>query len=65
MERIKSMPEDEAEHWLKSMADEKDSVSYRSVIRKHLKSIPDETPPELPSDLAENHDHYAYGTPKR
>jgi hypothetical protein len=32
-------------------------------LAERLKQLPDN--PDLPSDLAEQHDHYLYGTPRR
>jgi len=34
-------------------------------ILERTASIPDEEWDKLPTDLAEQHDHYIYGTPKR
>ena len=34
-------------------------------ILKRTAAIPDEEFAKLPTDLAEQHDHYLYGTPKR
>jgi Arc/MetJ-type ribon-helix-helix transcriptional regulator len=35
------------------------------VVEEENKSIPPEVWDALPTDLAEQHDHYIYGTPKR
>ena len=35
------------------------------VIEEENRSIPQEVWDALPADLAEQHDHYVYGTPKR
>ena len=34
-------------------------------IREHAKEVPDEVWEEMPTDGAEQHDYYLYGTPKR
>ena len=34
-------------------------------IQERTAAIPDEEWDKLPTDLAEQHDHYLYGTPKR
>jgi hypothetical protein len=36
-----------------------------ALIEKFSKNIPKEELEKLPKDLAHNHDHYLYGTPKR
>ncbi len=40
----------------------KDVSQLRDMLLSHAGVIDD---PELPTDLAENHDHYLYGTPKK
>ncbi len=40
----------------------KDLSQLREMLLSHAGVIDD---PELPTDLAENHDHYLYGTPKK
>lgn len=35
------------------------------IIEEENRSIPPEVWDDLPTDLAEQHDHYIYGTPKR
>ncbi len=34
-------------------------------IRKFSESIPESELESIPTDLAENHDHYIYGVPKK
>ena len=34
-------------------------------IRKFSESIPESALENVPTDLAENHDHYIYGVPKK
>jgi hypothetical protein len=36
-----------------------------ALIAKFSKDIPKEELDKLPTDLAHNHDHYLYGTPKK
>jgi len=42
-----------------------DSRPIWEVIAERAATIPPEEWEKLPTDLAENHDHYLYGTPKR
>lgn len=42
-----------------------DSRPIWEVIAERAAAIPPEEWEKLPTDLAENHDHYLYGTPKR
>lgn len=35
------------------------------MVEELLKDIPDEDIAQMPTDGAEQHDHYIYGTPKR
>lgn len=35
------------------------------AIKERVSSIPDDVLEKLPTDGAENHDHYIYGTPKK
>jgi hypothetical protein len=42
-----------------------DHSSVLDIFRDAREAIPDETWEKLPSDLATQHDHYVYGTPKR
>ena len=52
-------------------SDEKDTAapqrpaSVLDIFREAREAIPDETWSTLPPDLATQHDHYIYGTPKR
>jgi len=77
---IDDMSEPEAEHLLenwehdlqkgsKSDIDAElqptDTTSLFARLRASAESIPEEELQRLPTDLAENHDHYLYGTPKR
>lgn len=41
------------------------SASVLDIFREAREAIPDETWDTLPPDLATQHDHYIYGTPKR
>ena len=40
-------------------------ASVLDIFREAREAIPDETWDALPPDLATQHDHYIYGTPKR
>jgi hypothetical protein len=50
-------------------ADQAESAEARKPIWERIlertAAIPDEEFDKLPTDLAEQHDHYLYGTPKR
>ena len=41
------------------------SASVLDIFREAREAIPDEVWDTLPPDLAAQHDHYIYGTPKR
>jgi putative addiction module CopG family antidote len=41
------------------------SASVLDIFREAREAIPEETWGTLPPDLATQHDHYIYGTPKR
>ena len=43
----------------------KREASVLDIFREARAAIPDETWDQLPPDLAAQHDHYIYGTPKR
>ena len=43
----------------------KRSPSVLEIFREARESIPEEVWKALPEDLAAQHDHYSYGTPKR
>jgi putative addiction module CopG family antidote len=47
------------------MAVSQRSASVLDIFREAREAIPDETWDTLPPDLAAQHDHYIYGTPKR
>lgn len=44
---------------------EKDDRSVSAMFREIWADMPDEVRAKLPSDGADEHDHYIYGTPKR
>ena len=67
IERVKAMPEDEAERWLERIRREgatQRPLRLSEFLDRRLAQIPQEELDTLPTDLAENHDHYAYGVPK-
>ncbi len=47
------------------VAPNKDDRSIWEVIREITADVPDEEWAKLPTDGAEQHDHYLYGTPKK
>lgn len=61
------LPEGEFEVSVRSQMKEADVDSKRPTLQ-WLLDLADEAEadrPNLPSDMAENHDHYAHGAPKR
>ena len=56
-------------HQTKIVLDKREKPSdYRPIeeeIREIFKDVPAEEWAKLPTDLAKNHDHYLYGTPKK
>jgi Arc/MetJ-type ribon-helix-helix transcriptional regulator len=52
----------------KPLASEAAAPAYKPIwerIQDMTADVPDEEWDKLPTDLAEQHDHYIYGTPKR
>jgi len=47
------------------VAPNKDDRSIWEVIREITADVPDEEWAKLPTDGAEQHDHYLYGSPKK
>ena len=47
------------------VAPNKDDRSIWQVIREITADVPDEEWAKLPTDGAEQHDHYLYGSPKK
>ncbi len=47
------------------VAPSKDDRSIWEVIREITADVPDEEWAKLPTDGAEQHDHYLYGSPKK
>ena len=65
MERVKAMPDDEAERWLRQLVEEQQApLRFSQIINEYLEDVSEEELANLPTDIAENHDHYAYGLPK-
>ena len=44
---------------------EKETASVLDIFQAAWEAIPEEELEDLPTDLATQHDHYIYGTPKR
>jgi ABC-type lipopolysaccharide export system ATPase subunit len=73
LELISSMPEEEAAFLLQGMRRRQTEVdntspsypSYLRLIEERLAAMDPVLLEETPTDLAEQHDHYAYGTPKK
>ncbi|MBW3623407.1 MAG: hypothetical protein KY468_08360 [Armatimonadetes bacterium] len=74
IERIKAMPEDEAERWLERMTPQDESSpsegtssleAFFDMMDEIAANAPQEELDRLPTDLSYNADHYLYGTPKR
>jgi Arc/MetJ-type ribon-helix-helix transcriptional regulator len=65
LERLKQQPQ---EANTRAAGEEAPASAHKpiwEVIEEENRSIPPEVWDALPTDLAEQHDHYIYGTPKR
>jgi len=60
--------EQQASHAKPAASEEASARSHKPIwerIQELTADVPDEVWDKLPTDLAEQHDHYIYGTPKR
>jgi len=70
-EKVKILSLDEQKEVLEivekkvSVSQKKDSRPIWEVIAEISSQVPDEEWAKLPTDGAENHDHYLYGAPKK
>ena len=67
-EIVKILPEDKQKVVLRqaeSLASTESEQTIWQKIRARAKHIPDEVWDQIPTDSADNHDHYLYGTPKQ
>ncbi|MEO8073997.1 MAG: hypothetical protein ABI686_12235 [Acidobacteriota bacterium] len=70
-EKVKVLSLDEQKEVLEivekkvSVSQKKDSRPIWEVIAEISSRVPDEEWAKLPTDGAENHDHYLYGAPKK
>jgi len=70
-DKVKTLPLQSQEEVLEfieeklSSAKKKDSRPIWEVLAEISSNVPDEEWAKLPSDGAENHDHYLYGAPKK
>lgn len=70
-EKVKILSLDEQKEVLEivenkvAVSQKKDSRPIWEVIAEISSRVPDEEWAKLPSDGAENHDHYLYGAPKK
>ena len=70
-EKVKILSLDEQKEVLEivekkvSVTQKKDSRPIWEVIAEISSQVPDEEWAKLPTDGAENHDHYLYGAPKK
>ena len=53
------------EQWLTQLVDQAALVAPSAMFGEIWADMPDEVRAKLPSDGADQHDHYIYGTPKR
>jgi hypothetical protein len=66
IERVKQMTDEEAQKLLSDLdAQNQPRLSLSDVIDEILADILPEELEHLPTDMAEQHDHYAYGVPKK
>lgn len=66
-EIVKILPEDKQKVVLRqaeSLANGEHEPTIWQKIRARSKKVPNEVWERIPSDSADNHDHYLYGTPK-
>lgn len=70
-EKVKILPLDKQEEVLEFVeeklvsAEKKDSRPIWEIIDERVSKLSAETLEKLPTDGAENHDHYLYGAPKK
>lgn len=64
--RVKLLPAEKQERVLEFVESlEPPRRSLLDIVREIEESIPDDVLDKLPTDGAENHDHYLYGAPKK
>lgn len=66
-ERVKVLPLEKQKEILNKIEtiEKEMPLTIWQKIRARAKNIPDEVWDEMPSDGAEQHDHYLYGVPKK
>lgn len=67
-EIVKILPEDKQRVVLRqaeSLANGEKNQTIWQKIRARAQKVPAEVWDKIPSDSADNHDHYLYGTPKK
>ncbi|CAN5692940.1 hypothetical protein BH20ACI3_BH20ACI3_41770 [soil metagenome] len=72
IEKLRGLPAEKQQQVLEfvenltaPVAPNKDDRSIWEVIREITADVPDEEWAKLPTDGAEQHDHYLYGSPKK
>jgi len=63
--KVRLLPVDQQEQVLEFVKKLEPSRSMLDIVREIEQTIPDDVLDKLPTDGAENHDHFLYGAPKK